>query len=126
MVEIVGSMGNDGRYCGAKCHYCGWISQSLDMEEAIRLNTAHEKTHPEYTEPPTLEEVFESIEREHETHDCNPGPCVCVCGCREPQNCRVTFGPLCSTCAVNSIRDGDCDVDPALWTVSSEGEDTPS
>lgn len=108
MVEVFG--GGEGHYCGAKCYYCGWISQSLDLEEAIRLNTEHEKTHPEYEEPKSLLEFVDEL---HADHDCNPGQCVCICGCREDAGCSVIFGPLCCTCMIAANRGDDSHGEPA-------------
>jgi len=97
-------LGPDGGYASVFCHYCGWASQSRDMERAIKANDRHERRHAEYVEPPTMEQVMADIDAEHAAHDCHPGPCVCKCGCSLPVNCSVMFGPMCSTCMIRDQR----------------------
>lgn len=124
-------MGPDGGWAQAFCHYCGWASQARDMERAIKRNERHEKTHPEWTRPQTLEEIRAEIDAEHAEHECKPAPCACKCGCLEPLSCTVMFGPLCATCCVREMRGDDehGEVEPAKSvgdasaTVESSAED---
>lgn len=92
--------GPTGGYSVAFCNYCGWASNARDLDEACELNGAHERTHPEYEEPKSLEDFVASL---HD-HDCKMGPCVCICGCRRDAGCSVLFGPLCSDCLIASSR----------------------
>lgn len=40
----------------------------------------------------------------HASHDCDPGQCVCKCGCTQMMGCRALSG-LCSQCHVASNWD---------------------
>jgi hypothetical protein len=40
----------------------------------------------------------------HAGHDCNPGPCVCKCGCTQMMGCTA-MGGLCSVCHQKYFRD---------------------
>lgn len=103
MAEV--RLGPDGGWVQAFCYYCGWASQAKDMERACAANDKHERRHPEWTEPPSLEQLVDSL---HADHDCAPGVCPCICGCRIQTGCTVLFGPLCSSC---TVREGRGDVE---------------
>jgi hypothetical protein len=95
-------LGPDGGYTQAFCSYCGWASNSRGgMEKALAANAAHERRHPEFKEPESLENWLDAM---HADHDCAPGPCVCICGCRCDAGCSALFGPLCATCLIASNR----------------------
>lgn len=42
----------------------------------------------------------------HASHECDPGPCVCRCGCTQQMGCRA-LGGLCSVCHVRYLRDDE-------------------
>jgi len=42
----------------------------------------------------------------HASHDCDPGPCMCKCGCTQQMGCRA-LGGMCSVCHVRYLRDDD-------------------
>lgn len=43
----------------------------------------------------------------HASHDCNPGPCLCKCGCTVRLGCRTALGGLCSVCHISYVRGDD-------------------
>src|SRR5687767_13716995 len=83
-------LGPDGGYAQAFCHYCGWASNAKGLDEAVELNAAHERQHPEWTEPPSLEGFVESL---HADHDCKPGKCPCIEGRCVSRNTRLAPHP---------------------------------
>ena len=48
--------------------------------------------------------MIKAIQEYHASHDCDPGPCVCRCGCKVEMGCRA-LGGLCSRCHLDYIWD---------------------
>jgi hypothetical protein len=48
---------------------------------------------------------LELLDEYHASHDCNPGRCICVCGCEEEIGCTVLTGGMCSVCFIREQRD---------------------
>lgn len=66
-----------------------------------------------------LSELDDALAKLHASHDCNPGPCICKCGCVTPMGCRTALGGLCSTCHLEAIYDeGDCGFPEPAQTAS--------
>ena len=57
----------------------------------------------------------------HASHDCNPGKCICVCGCQQEMGCRA-LGGLCSRCHINNNWGEENCGFPSLDAASNEGE----
>lgn len=49
----------NGGWVQAFCQYCGWASNAMTIDEACADNEAHERTHPEFTEPEPLESLVD-------------------------------------------------------------------
>jgi hypothetical protein len=45
------------------------------------------------------------LEEYHASHDCNPGKCICECGCQVEIWCTVWCGGMCSVCSIREMRD---------------------
>lgn len=43
----------------------------------------------------------------HAGHECEAGPCVCICGCDVRMQCRTIMGSLCSVCTLRYDRGDD-------------------
>ena len=56
-----------------------------------------------YNELPTLNEWLVQY---HASHNCNPGPCECKCGCTVQLGCKV-MSPFCSKCHLAIVRYDD-------------------
>lgn len=81
-----------------------------DHKRTYRLTATHEMTPRKdggMSEWETLEQMFERI---HACHDCDPGPCLCACGCQNSMGCREVLGPYCTSCHMNIVREreGNC------------------
>ena len=48
-------------------------------------------------------DFFDRLAELHASHDCDPGPCTCACGCQRPLGCRESLGPYCSMCHLGIV-----------------------
>lgn len=57
-----------------------------------------------------------SLDEYHAGHDCDPGQCVCKCGCAQMMGCRA-LTQLCSRCSHEAAwGDGEHDYPASLRT----------
>lgn len=95
----------DRQYISQQCVLCGWTSNGLTFDEADAANMKHQESHPEWEEyQACIGDMGELLDEIHANHECNSGPCTCICGCREEMGCRVVIGPLCSVCVIRANR----------------------
>ena len=41
----------------------------------------------------------------HNDHECDPGPCLCACGCERELGCRYLLGSYCTLCHIAIVYD---------------------
>ena len=91
-------------YMSQQCHFCGWASNGLTIDEAIAENTRHEASHPEAAEYDAANLSIKEIIACLHDHDCEMIKCQCKCGCTVGPFCAIPFGPLCSYCTTRAGR----------------------
>jgi hypothetical protein len=57
----------------------------------------------------------------HASHECDPGKCVCKCGCQQEMGCRWLGSGLCSRCHLEYIYDEEVHGFPSSCAAEEKG-----